>query len=81
MKRNPKYVSWSRPQSGTMAVLKLLLPIPIEVFAEDLVRTEGVLIMPGSVFDLPGNFFRIGFGKRSMASILERFESYLHRQG
>ena len=50
-------------------------------FAENLVRTEGVLIMPGSVFDLPGNFFRIGFGKRNMANILERFESYLHRQG
>jgi aspartate/methionine/tyrosine aminotransferase len=81
MKRNQKYLSWKRPQSGTMAVLKLLLPIPIEVFAEDVVRTEGVLIMPGSVFDLPGNFFRIGFGKRNMASILERFESYLHRQG
>lgn len=81
MKRNPKYLSWKRPQSGTMAVLKLLLPIPVEVFAEDLVRTEGVLIMPGSVFDLPGNFFRIGFGKKNMAGILERFESYLHRQG
>lgn len=81
MKRNQKYLSWNRPQSGTMAVLKLLLPIPIEVFAEDLLDTEGVLIMPGSVFDLPGNFFRIGFGKRNMANILERFESYLHRQG
>lgn len=81
MKRNHKYVSWNRPQSGTMAVLQLLLPIAVEVFAEDLVRTEGVLIMPGSVFDLPGNFFRIGFGKRNMVGILERFESYLHRQG
>lgn len=81
MKRNHKYVSWNRPQSGTMAVLQLLLPIAVEVFAEDLVRTEGVLIMPGSVFDLPGNFFRIGFGKRNMVGILERFESYLHSQG
>ena len=52
----------------------------ILTFAEDLVRTEGILIMPGSVFELPGNFFRIGFGKRNMLSILERFESYLQRQ-
>lgn len=79
MQRNHKYLSWARPQSGTMAVLKLLLPLSIETFAEDLVRTEGVLIMPGSVFDLPGNFFRIGFGKKNMASILERFESYLRK--
>lgn len=80
MQRNEKYVSWNRPQSGTMAILKLLLSMPIEDFAEELVRTEGVLIMPGSVFDLPGNYFRIGFGKKTMASVLERFESFLLRQ-
>ncbi len=79
IERNRKHLSWIRPQSGTMAVLQLLLPISVEAFAEELVRTEGILIMPGSVFDLPGNFFRIGFGKRNMAGILERFESYLQR--
>lgn len=78
MKRNQKYLSWIRPQTGTMAVLKLLLPIAIESFAEDLVHTQGVLIMPGSIFDLPGNFFRIGFGKKNMSTILEKFESYIH---
>ncbi len=80
MARNQDYLSWVRPQSGTMAVLELLLPISIANFTEDLVRAEGVLIMPGSVFDLKGNFFRIGFGKKSMPSILERFESYLQKQ-
>lgn len=81
MERNQKYLSWIRPQSGTMAVLKLLLPTPIEAFAENLVHMEGVLIMPGSVFDLPGNFFRIGFGKKNMPEILKRFEIYLQNQG
>lgn len=80
MKRNDKSLAWIRPQSGTMAVLKLLLPMSVETFAEDLVRTQGVLIMPGSVFDLPGNFFRIGFGKKNMGDILQRFESYLQQQ-
>jgi aspartate/methionine/tyrosine aminotransferase len=77
MKRSQKYLSWIRPQSGTVATLKLLLPVSIDTFAEDLVRTEGVLIMPGSVFDLPGNFFRIGFGKRNMPEIIKRFETYV----
>lgn len=80
MKRNRKSLSWHRPQSGTMAVIKLLLPIPIERFAEDLVQKEGILIMPSSVFDLPGNFFRIGFGRTNMGSILEKFEAYLNRK-
>ena len=81
IKRNQQFVSWVRPQSGTMAILELLLPVSVEDFAEDLVRSKGVLIMPGSVFDLPGNFFRIGFGKKNMPEILHRFEVYLQSQG
>lgn len=77
MKRYRKLFSWDRPQSGTMAVVKLLLPISIEKFAEELVEKMGVLIMPGSVFDLPGNFFRIGFGKKNMKEVLSRFEQFL----
>lgn len=80
MERNQPCLSWVRPQGGTMAVVKLLLPLSIENFTEDLVTKEGILIMPGTVFDLPGNYFRIGFGKRSMPSILERFEAALQRK-
>lgn len=81
MKRNHKYLAWVRPQGGTIAVLKLLLPMSVETFAQDLLETQGVLIMPGSVFDLPGNYFRIGFGKKNMSDILQRFESYLEQKG
>jgi aspartate/methionine/tyrosine aminotransferase len=77
MKRHQELLFWVPPQSGTMAVLKLLLPVPIEKFSEELVEKMGVLIMPGSVFDLPGNFFRIGFGKKNMVEALDRFEQFL----
>lgn len=80
MKRHQDKLSWVRPQSGTIALLKLLLPISVEDFADDLIQAEGVLIMPGSVFDLSGPFFRIGFGKKNMADILKRFESYLQNK-
>lgn len=77
MKRHQQLLSWDRPQSGTMAVVQLLLPVSIEKFAEELVEKMGVLIMPGYVFDLPGNFFRIGFGKKNMIEALDRFEQFL----
>lgn len=77
MQRNQKALSWVRPKGGTMAVLKLLLPIDVDEFAKNLVKQEGILIMPSSVFDLPGNYFRIGFGRKNMPSILEKFETYL----
>lgn len=79
MERNQRYLSWVRPQSGTIGIIKLLLPVLIETFAEDLLRAEGVLIMPGSVIDLPGNFFRIGFGRKNMPDVLRRFEKYLEK--
>ncbi len=77
MKRHQDVLSWIPPQSGTMAVLELLLPVSIEQFSEELVEKMGVLVMPGSVFDLPGNFFRVGFGKKKMSEALERFEQFL----
>jgi aspartate/methionine/tyrosine aminotransferase len=81
MKRYQKLLSWDRPQSGTMAVIKLLLPVSIEKFTEELVEKSGVLIMPGPVFDLAGNFFRIGFGKKNMREVLNHFEQFLKNYG
>ena len=76
MQRHEKMFSWVEPQSGTMAVVKLLLPIPVDQFAQELVEKAGILVMPGSVFELPGNFFRIAFGKRNMPFVLEQFEKF-----
>lgn len=77
VKRHPQLLSWEPPQSGTMAVLNLKIPIPIEKFSEELVEKTGVLIMPGPVFDLAGNFFRVGFGRKNMTQALELFEKFL----
>jgi aspartate/methionine/tyrosine aminotransferase len=81
MKRNRKLLSWDRPQSDTLTVVKLLLPVPLEKFTEELVEKTGVLIMPGPVFDFSGNFFRIGFEKKIMIQGLERFEQFLINYG
>lgn len=77
MHRHQNKFSWVRPQSGMMAVIKLLLPISVEQFAEELIERKGVLVMPGSVFDLPGNYFRVGFGKSDMIEGLELLEEML----
>jgi aspartate/methionine/tyrosine aminotransferase len=75
--RQSKRLSWIRPQSGTIAFPELLLPISVSQFNEKLIEEKGVLIMPGEIFDYPGNFFRIGFGRQNMREALERFEQFL----
>lgn len=77
VKRHPHSIRWVRPESGTIAFLELLLPIPIDQFTEELVEKAGVLIMPSTIYDYPGNFFRIGFGRNNMPDVLNRFEQFL----
>jgi len=77
--RHPDRVRWTRPRSGPIGFMELEDSAPIETFAEDLARREGVLILPGTVFGYPGNHFRVGFGRRDFPAALERFERYLSR--
>lgn len=78
IQRHRKSLSWTPPEAGTMAIVELLLPIPVGLFCEELVKKKGVLLMPGEVFDLPGQFFRIGFGKKNMIEALNRLEEVLN---
>lgn len=75
--RNKSIIQWIRPQSGTVGVAELLFDADIELFCEKLLKEAGVLIMPGSIVDLSGNFFRIGFGRKNMHEILGKFENFL----
>jgi aspartate/methionine/tyrosine aminotransferase len=68
---------WKKPQAGSTAFPKLLLNIPIDSFAKDLIAKEGVLLLPGSVYDFPGNYFRLGFGRKDLPEALARLERYL----
>ncbi len=77
VKRHSDSIRWVRPEGGTIAFLELLLPISIDEFTEQLVEKAGVLIMPGTIFDCPGNFFRVGYGRRNMPDVLNRFEQFL----
>jgi aspartate/methionine/tyrosine aminotransferase len=70
---------WVRPRGGSVGFPRLLADMPIDRYAEALVRKTGVLILPGTVFDDTENRFRIGFGRANMPAALDRFENYAHR--
>jgi len=67
---------WSKPRAGSIAFPQLLNG-DIDSFCDELVKKEGVLLLPGSVYDYPGNHFRIGFGRKNMPEALEKFEEFL----
>lgn len=68
---------WVRPKSGCVGFPKLKSELSVEEFAQQLADGPGILVMPASVFDFPGNFFRIGFGRSTMPRSLERFTEWV----
>jgi aspartate/methionine/tyrosine aminotransferase len=70
---------WVRPRGGSIGFPRLAADVPIDRFAEDLVRETGVLLLPGTIFADTGNHFRIGFGRTNLPAALERLETYADR--
>jgi aspartate/methionine/tyrosine aminotransferase len=72
---------WVRPRGGSVGFPRLLTDEPgaIDRFCSELVRETGVLLLPGSTFEHPGNHFRVGFGRTDMPMALERLEAFVAR--
>lgn len=71
--------SWVRPGGGSIGFPRLVADVPIDRFAADLVEAEGVLLLPGSQFQHPGNHFRIGFGRENLPEALARLDAFVER--
>ena len=72
--------TWLRPRAGSIGFARLTVPgVRIDDWAAELVQAEGVLLAPGSVFEYPGNHFRLGFGRTDLPEALGRLEAYAER--
>jgi aspartate/methionine/tyrosine aminotransferase len=71
--------AWVRPRAGTTGLVEIRRDIAIEDFARDLADAEGVMILPGSIFDWPGATFRIGYARAAMPEALARLERFTDR--
>jgi aspartate/methionine/tyrosine aminotransferase len=72
--------SWVRPRAGSIGFPRLTVPgVRIDDWAAELVEAKGVLLVPGSQFEFPGNHFRIGFGRTDLPEALGRLEAFAER--
>jgi aspartate/methionine/tyrosine aminotransferase len=67
---------WYRPTAGFINFPRLKLDINIDQYAKKLIDEEGVIILPGTLFDNSNNHFRLGFGRRNLPEALSRLESF-----
>jgi len=74
--RNSDRFSWVRPKAGPIAFPRLLKG-DVEAFCDKLVQESGVLLLPGSMYDHPGNHFRVGFARKNMPEALDQLDKFL----
>lgn len=65
--------NWIKPKAGPIAFPQLIGQ-DVDAFCTQLVKDQGVMLLPGTVYDHPGNHFRIGFGRKNMPEALSRLE-------
>ena len=68
---------WIPPQAGSVAFPRWTGPGTIEQLCQELIDHQGLMMVPGSLFDYPGNHFRLGLGRRNFAQSLSRLEDHL----
>ena len=70
---------WVRPGAGPVGFPQLIGQ-DVDVFCDRLVKQAGVLLLPGTVFDDPGNHFRLGFGRANLSEALAKLEEFLDEE-
>ncbi len=68
--RHAPLFSWYPPQAGLLALVKVDLEQPIELWAKLVAQQTGLLLLPSSLFGLSGNYFRLGLGQKNFAKML-----------
>lgn len=71
--------SWWKPNSGPVAFVKMHFDNDDMKFADQVLKEQEVLLLPGGIYDYPG-YFRIGFGRKKMPEALEQFEQFVQQK-
>lgn len=76
--RHESLFEWIRPRAGSMAFPRYLAG-NVDQFCDRLVKTVGVLLLPGTIYDDSGNHFRLGLGRKNLPLAVERLEQFLNQ--
>ena len=68
---------YNRPAAGPIAFHNLKSPQPVSDFCDELVRHKGVLLAPGPLFEKEGNYFRMGYGRKTFKTCMDLLDMYL----
>lgn len=71
---HPELFHWLAPQAGSIAFPAWTGPGSVEALCQSALDREGLMVVPGSIFDYPGPHFRVGLGRRNFPEALALLE-------
>jgi aspartate/methionine/tyrosine aminotransferase len=71
--------SWFSPMAGSVAFPQWKGTGSVEQFCHEVLDQQGVMIVPGSLFEYPGNHFRVGLGRKKLREALDHVNGYLEK--
>lgn len=77
--RHKELLTFIPPKAGSVAFVKMNIDEAALDFSNRLVEETGIMTVPGEMFEYPGKYLRIGFGRRNFPEVLEKFEEYLNK--
>ncbi len=72
---------WLPPLGSPVTFPRLLLETSVDDWCRHIVESQSIMVLPGSVYDFPGQHFRIGLGRRNFPESLAQLDSYLQGPG
>ncbi|MGB9669226.1 MAG: aspartate aminotransferase, partial [Anaerolineales bacterium] len=69
---------WHAPKAGSVALAKWLGKKPFLDVCQELLDQKGLMVLPGSVFDIGDNYFRLGLGRKTFADAINQFSDWLN---
>jgi aspartate/methionine/tyrosine aminotransferase len=73
------WFEWLEPQGSSIAFPRLVGPRPLLEFCQGLLEAKSTMILPGTVFEMPG-FFRLGLGRTDFPQALTELRDFLDDQ-
>ncbi len=77
-KRHSDILTWIEPRGSSVTFPQLTSTIPADQFCKKLIDHKSILLLPASIFNYPGNHFRLGLGRRDLRIVLEEFEYFIN---
>jgi aspartate/methionine/tyrosine aminotransferase len=69
--------SFIPPKAGSISFVKLNITKSTLDFSNQLVKATGIMTVPAEMFEYPGKYIRVGFGRGNLPEVLDVFHNYL----